>query len=171
MQPTLANKRTRRWRRLFVALAGLTLVAVAAIILLPWLLMPDDLRRMQGEWTVVCTESKSGKDFNTAVDQEFAISGSRLKVDRNRDPLLIRLDAASRSFTFYLPDNNARRFFGFRLPVPNWLLTSRDGLIGEYELSDDTLVLCIRGSIQFGERRVGADWSKCYLKRKQVSAD
>jgi hypothetical protein len=61
------NPSRRVGRRFLIAVAALVLLAIAAVWLLPCVLMPDDLRRMQGDWSLVRIE-QNWKGINASFE-------------------------------------------------------------------------------------------------------
>ena len=166
MQPTLTDKRPRRWRRFFTAAAVFFVIVVALIWLLPWLLMPEDLRRMQGQWAFVRIETATNPNVKEGA-ADLTVTGSRFEVSDEPDAYLIRLDPALRKFAIYAPDEaNERKFLGFTVRLPLWLQTPTSYYVGEYEWTDDGFVLCVRGTVENGEQVPMDEWRKIHLKRK-----
>jgi hypothetical protein len=164
MQPTLTNRPPRRWRRV-IAFAIAVLVIVASIWLLPWLLMPEDLRRMQGVWQLVRIETKTDPNVKDDSKAGVTITGSRFAVTDEPNAYL-RLDPDEAKFSIFVPDENERKFLGFTVPAHLWLLTPSNCVVGNYELANDQLTLSLTGEIRNGQFTPHHEGLKVHLKRK-----
>jgi hypothetical protein len=88
----------RLTRRRFWMFVALLLVAVpASLWAIPWLLMPQDLWRMQAEWKLVRVETKGNDWENTQEgDSDITITGSRLRLDSRSEYLMLRVEPTER---------------------------------------------------------------------------
>lgn len=164
---TTEKPKRRRIRRVIIVLVAVILCLVALCWLLPWLLMPEDLRRMQGTWGVVRIETESNLPEKNRSGSTMTITGSKLEISDEQTEYLIRLDPTNRGFSIYEPgDDNRRTFLGFTMRIPPWLMTPSRRYTGEYELTEDGLVLCVRDIVENGKGFGLSEWRKIHLNRK-----
>jgi hypothetical protein len=173
MQPTLTTKPPRRWRRFFIVLMLLVLAGFASLWLLPWLLMPEDLRRIQGEWTAYHIESGLLGDIE--LNEVNAPTGVAVRITGNR--LDFSTDAGGHSVIDLEPDGRKLRiaifldqrvsFLGFKSTLPAWLSSPVKEYVGDYTLTRSELVYVLRGKLKDGKQiPLEGEWRKVYLKRK-----
>jgi hypothetical protein len=150
-------------RRFLVFLALLLVVVIASFWVIPWLLMPRDLWRMQGEWKLVRVETKDST--LEATENVVTITGSRLRLNSKSEYMMLRVQPTERTFELVLLEAPERTLLGFKVPVPPWLMTPRRSSFGDYELSDKRLVLHVRGSRDPATGDVTEEFEKAYLER------
>ena len=133
----------RRWfasRKLRYA-ALLLAVGVLGYFALPWLLMPADLRRMQGTWKVVRVVNDGNEEAKDAAT--FVFVGNRVNVindtDKQVESYTIDCRPEPRELRIYKEEEIT--IFGTTVHVPVWLKPARISIDIHYEIVDARLTL------------------------------
>jgi hypothetical protein len=141
-------RRRRRWLILLVILAA----AVASYWVLPWLLMPEDLRRMQGVWNIVkFTEGE--KERRPQAEDSMQIIGTRL-LGRDDDWYEIRVAPPEKRIYFYRGSATEYELLGIKIRLPLALTRPSECVCLEYQLTDRQLVLRIKGMMDVATGQV-----------------
>ncbi|GEM_PF-5888193 len=128
----------RWWRSRKLVYLGLLLIgAVVSAWLLDWLLMPDDLRRLQGAWKTVRTITR-GKEELAPFDR-LVFSGRRVTIVKNagaiQNSFALEIHSDRRELVVY--DEQKLTFLGMTFRLPLWLTrTPGAAEFAHYELTD-----------------------------------
>jgi hypothetical protein len=139
--------RRRRWLVLLVVAAA----AVASYWVLPWLLMPDDLRRMQGAWKIV-KHTEGGKEFAQVRDKRCQIVGSRFGADE--EWYQVRVEPEGKKIYICQASANEYELLGFKIPLPFALTRPSECICAEYQFTDRQLVISIEGVLDVATGQV-----------------
>jgi hypothetical protein len=137
-------RQSRWWRsRKLQAMLFLLGGGVLLIWFLPRLLMPEDLRRMQGEWRLSRAQGERHVEGAIAFET-WTIGGDRLQL-AGGPPMGFRIDAATRTFYIFAVNDTEWNLLGIKVQVPWWLLRHSNYTFGQYELEDGRLTLLFQG--------------------------
>ena len=137
----------RRWRQSRKLRYAVLLLAVGfgLYLLLPWIFMPADLRRMQGTWKFVQILG-DGKDDPVPEHTSIIISGNHLALRDNPDDATkvtenygIELRADVRELRLHVPQEID--VLGIKFNAPIWLWHSKEFILLNYELDEPRLLL------------------------------
>jgi len=142
--PASQPGRLRRWplSRKLRYLALLIVIGIAGFWLLPWILMPADLRALQGTWKVVEVHGNGKEPSGYAT---ISIRGDQLTFREQlgdvarAENYVIDLRALERELRLHVPE--VINVFGSKHNVPLWLWRSKDFILFNYELETPRLVL------------------------------
>jgi len=139
----------RRWHHSW-KLRGpilLLLLCVAAYFVLPWLLIPADLRRIQGTWKIVRIVHRGQEKRGEEVGKLVVISRTHLLIDG--DLSWFELRPEQKMLVAYEPESV--KVLGIDIQIPIWLRRPESlrnppaGNVCRYELSESRLIVMMPG--------------------------
>jgi hypothetical protein len=142
----------QRWHQSRKLRYGVVLlgIGIAAYLALPWLLMPADLRRMQGTWKIVRVVSAGEEDQeDPELGRVIVVVGNRIGSHDGRS-MLFEVRPEQKTLVNYEPDSVT--VFGLEFHVPIWLRRPASlrhpvpTLVSNYEFNGPDLILrhCIQ---------------------------
>jgi len=145
IQPAPLATRRRRSLQIIYLLALISLL-LGAYLFHHWFFMPEDLRRMQGNWVIVKVTDARGDVEQKPGHPEVVTFMGRTAVLPGMPDEFIPFDI--KDGTFYLCDpDNTHTILGFKVSLPLWLSRAKGVAFGTYEFRDGRLVLCFIGEM------------------------
>ena len=141
----------RWWRSRNGAYLGVLIVLLAAGYWFhDWFFMPEDLRRMQGDWVIVKVTNGRGEIEAEEIQAKILSFKGRSFVQPDNEPAPFEVNDG----IFYLCDpENTHTLFGFRFRLPLWLSRAKGVAFGTYEFKDGQLVLALIGEVDESKNR------------------
>ena len=99
---------------------GIALIAIgiAGYFVLPWLLMPADLRRMQGTWKLVRVVDGDKERVVSDLDKHIVITGNHV-LTPDGSSIYFEIQPEQKTLVFYEADSV--KVYGVHFHVPIWL--------------------------------------------------
>jgi len=142
--PVSPRQRLQPSRKLRYGIA-LIAICVAGYWVLPWLLMPADLRSIQGTWKIVRLVKRGQEVADWQVGRLVVISGNRIVRVYREESTSFEIRPEQRALVLYEPES--AKVLGVDIQVPIWIRRPESlrnppvRNILHYDLSESRLVI------------------------------
>jgi hypothetical protein len=143
-------RRKRRWLILLLLLV----VGVGSYWIVPWLLMPGDLRRMQGVWKVVKLADGDKETPANPGQDRLHVVGSRFFAKADEEWYQARVAPEEKRMYFYHGSSHEYELFGIKIRLPFMVTRPTECVCLEYQLTDRQLVLSVKGMMDVATGQV-----------------
>ena len=165
VQVTPPTRRSRRSRK-FIYLAVLIALLAGGYWFHGWFFMPEDLRRIQGNWVIAKLTNGRGEIEAEEMQTKVVSFKGRTFGLPPGEPVPFEVNDG----IFYLCDpENTHTLFGFRFRLPLWLSRAKGVAFGTYEFKDGQLTLAMIGEVDESRNLKGLsvdDQQIIYLERQ-----